>query len=266
MLENRRKLHRGIFVDKEYSVETSRNRKLLKPIFNTARKMEKYKGKCRLDADKLIVKGVEYTKDNLAALPEDISTFCSTSKSENNITTFFGELNPLSNFYPTSFEYNDIVFHSSEQLIQYMKAVYFEDSNTATSILNCDNALECKHLARNITKFNRDEWIKVAGDMCDTGIYEKFNQNKHLANILINTGSSMLVEASRDRDWGCGVSLYDDRCLAPQTWYAQGLLGQILEEVRRRLTNRNNIKGSNDDKGTCEEHIDTLQTDPESKS
>ena len=127
-----------------------------------------------------------------------------------------------------------------------MKAVYYEDSDVATAILNSDTALKCKQLAKDIKRFNREEWIKIAGEMYDVGIYEMFNQNEELAKLLLSTGTRKIVEASRDRDWGCGLSIGDDRCLAPVTWYSQGLLGQILEEVRNKLL-ENNTEGSNND-------------------
>ena len=117
-----------------------------------------------------------------------------------------------------------------------MKAMYFEDSDVATAILNSETPLESKHLARDIKNHNREEWNKVAQEMCGVGIYEKFNQNDDLAKLLLQTGTRTIVEASKDRDWGCGLSIYDDRCLAPQTWYSQVLLGKILEFVRNKLT------------------------------
>ena len=161
-------------MDRKYSDETANNRKLLKPMFNAARKLDEYKGKCRLDEDTLVIHGKQYTTINLHALPDNISGPRVSSKQNNSIFAFFGELNPISNFYPCNIEYNEITFHSAERLIQYMKAMYFEDSHTADAILNSVTALECKLLARDIKNFNRDEWMKVAADMCDVGVLEKF--------------------------------------------------------------------------------------------
>ena len=86
--------------------------------------------------------------------------------------------------------------------------------------------------------------MKAAKVMCEKGIFEKFRQNELLANLLMSTESQMLAEASRDTDWGTGMSLYDERCLVQSTWYAQGLLGTILEEVRQKLVDS---KGGNSD-------------------
>ena len=204
-----------------------------------------------MEGDSLIIHGKKYTKNNLKTLPDNISGFSVTSRCDGNILAFFGELNPFSNFHPSPFTYDGVQYHSAEQMIQYMKACFFEDEIIAQHILQCDNALECKQIARNISGYKREEWMKAAKVMCENGIFEKFKQNEPLANLLMSTENQLLAEASKDTDWGIGMSLYDERCLIRSTWYSQGLLGSILEGVRRRLLN---IKGGN--RTTQEEEID----------
>ena len=242
LLENKCRIERGIYVDKEYGPETEKNRQILRPIFNAARKHPDYKGQCKMEADVLIIQGKCYTTENLFSLPDNINGFQVTSKCDGSTLAFFGELNPFSNFHPTNFEHNGILYHSSKQMIQHMKAVFFQDEEASQQILECKTALECKQMARNITGYDREKWLKSAKDMCEGGIYEKFHQNDSLANLLISTGEQTLVEASWDTDWGIGITLQDNRCLYKQTWYSQGLLGEILEEVRSGLLNS---KGGN---------------------
>ena len=250
ILENKRNLGKGIFAEQEYGLETSKNRRLLRPVLNAARRQEEYRGKCRMEGDSLIIHGKRYTKNNLKTLPDNISGFSVTSRCDGNILAFFGELNPFSNFHPSPFVYDGVQYHSAEQMIQYVKACFFEDEVIAQHILQCDNALECKQIARNISGYKRDEWMKAAKVMCENGIYEKFKQNEPLANLLMSTENQLLAEASKDTDWGIGMSLHDERCLIKSTWYSQGLLGSILEDVRRRLLN---ITGGN--KSTQEEEM-----------
>ena len=188
LLENKKRLGRGIFADREYGPETEKNRKLLRPIFNAARKHENYKEKCKWEGDKLIINGKEYTVETIGTLPPKINGFSATIKSDGLTLAFFGELNSLSKFHPCEFEHNGIIFHSSEQLIQYMKSIYFDDKVCATAILNSDSPLQCKMLAKNIINFDNEEWMKVARGLCDVGIYEKFHQNPSLKNLLLSTG------------------------------------------------------------------------------
>ena len=94
---------------------------------------------------------------------------------------------------------------------------------------------QCKDLARNITNFNRDSWNDNAKEMCESGISAKFEQNPELAEILTSTENKTLVECCSDWVWGNGVPLFDDNCLKPEFWSSQGILGEILEEVRSKL-------------------------------
>ena len=195
LLEHKRSLPKGIYVDREYGEETEKNRKLLRPIFNLARKHPDYKNKCRMDGDVLVIKGMCYTVDNLHSLPEEINGASASSKSNETTMAFFGELNLLSNFYKCEFEYTGINFHSSEQMIQYMKAIFFEDTVSATSILNCETALECKRASAYIKGYSNKTWSKCAQEMCEGGIFQKFKQNPELATNIwkeINRSKSRL--------------------------------------------------------------------------
>ena len=95
LLHSRSYLPEGIYVDKEYSEETEKARKILKPILKLAASKPHYKGKCKIDEDVLIIQGKRYTVSNLHTLPEDISTFEATTKSTKDAIGFFGELNPF---------------------------------------------------------------------------------------------------------------------------------------------------------------------------
>ena len=121
LLERKKKLKQGIYVDREYSEKEEAERKLLHPILRAARKHTHYWGKCKLDGTKLVIKGKSYMRKNLDQLPEDISTSTISSKESPTSIGFFGELNPLSNFFPSEFSYSGIQYHSSEQLIQRRK-------------------------------------------------------------------------------------------------------------------------------------------------
>ena len=237
LFANKRRLPQGVFADREYGEETDKARRKLRPIFNTARKLDKYKGKCKLDADRLIIHGTTYTIEDLHLLPDDISGFKSTSRSGNGVLAFFGELNPLSNFHSCVFEHSGEMFHSSEQLIQYMKAIFFDDNGTADRILRSSTALECKSLSKNIPNYDRDRWMGSAKTLCESGIYQKFKQNPAMAAALLDTGNQKLVEASYDKDWGTGIPLSDRNCIHEDHWNSRGLLGIILEEVRNKLSN-----------------------------
>ena len=98
MLENRGYLSEGVFADKEYPIEVERIRRSLLPILQAAKKLDHYKGQCRMNYDKVVINGKDYTMNNLHELPDDINAFKVTSKENDDAIGFFGEINPLSNF------------------------------------------------------------------------------------------------------------------------------------------------------------------------
>ena len=88
------------------------------------------KKQSRLEDDKLVLKGRSYNVNTLNQLPEELNVFKVTSKENENTVGFFGEINPLSNFYPSTFMYDGVQYISSEQLIQANKAKFFGDLET----------------------------------------------------------------------------------------------------------------------------------------
>ena len=163
-----------------------------------ARNKESYAGKCKLEGDTLIIKGLSYTVADLEKLPQDLSCTKVTSKSTDDIIAFFGELNPLSNFHDCSFTHDGISFHSSEQFIQYHKALYFKDRQVADTIISADTALKCKSLAKKLVNYDHTKWKEDASKVCTPGICAKFHQNPCLMHYLQSTGRKTIVEATFD--------------------------------------------------------------------
>ena len=233
ILENRFDLDKGIFFDKEYPPDVERKRRTLLPILKAAKRLTDYKKQSRLEDDKLILKGKPYTVNTLNQLPEELNVFEVSSKQNESVVVFFGEINPLSNFYLAPFNYEGVRYISSEQFIQSTKANYFGDIETQEQILSCATSWECKEISRQIRNVVETRWDEVAGDLCYPGIRAKFQQNPYVLDTLIRrTGSKRIAESAADRIWGCGRSLGDPLCLDTNSWISQGLLGRILESIR----------------------------------
>ena len=195
LLQHKKHLPDGVFVDREYCVEMEKERQYLRPILKKARKFEDLRGSYRMDGSTLVIQGKKYTRTNVHQLPEKISGFNCTSKSDDETICFFGELNPFSNFHPCSFEVAGIKYHSSEQFIQHMKARFFEDKKSAEAILHAATPRECKQLFKGIVNYNYDSWVNMAKELCKPGISAKFFQNPDLAKMFEVTGNKSLVEA-----------------------------------------------------------------------
>ena len=186
LLENRSHLPKGVFVDKQFSEETEKERRKLHPILCAARKSENYQGKCRMDGLTLVIKGRNYTSANLHTLPLEINGYMATSKCDAYNTTigFLGELNPRSNFHLTPFKINGYQYHSSEQFIQQQKCKMFGDQETEALIMATESALECKQLSRDIKNFDPERWKQNAKASCTPGILAKLEQNEQLFSSI----------------------------------------------------------------------------------
>ena len=237
LLSNKTHLPKGVLVDKQYSEETEKERRKLRPILRAARKSENYKGKCRMDGSVLVIKGRNYMSDNLHTLPLEINGYSATSREsqDENMIGFFGELNPLSNFHPTPFAINGQNYHSSEQFIQQQKCILFGDHDTEKLTMSSESALDCKILSKDIKQYDHERWKQNAKTSCTPGILAKFEQNQTLQKLLLSTKNRHLVECCHDKFRGTGVPLHDTDALIHSNWHSLGLLGEILESVRSIL-------------------------------
>ena len=201
----------------------------------------------------LIIRGLSYTKDDIHKLPEELNGFNVSSKhnEERNVFGFFGDVNPLSNFYPCKFTYKNVSYHSSEQMIQHLKLKLFEDTASSEKILKADTPLECKLLSKDITNFNRETWYEAAKELCCGGIIEKFAQNADLKSKLLSTGNKTIIQSCYDRLWGTGIPLHDDRWAQQDMWSNQGILGEMLETSRSFLSTQS-ANNQNDSSSTNE--------------
>ena len=213
VLENRYYLPQSIFVEREYTEETEQKRKILRPYLCAARNINHYVGRCRISGDKLIVNSRKYSTDELDQLPEDLSRYEISTKCGHSNMCFFGELNPLLNFHKATFTYSGKTYHSSEQFIQKTKAEHFGENRVTKDIMHATTPLECKRLAREITRYDHQEWSNIAKSKCEPSITSKFQQNPVLMNLLLSTGDVIIAEATYDKLWGTGVPLHHDNAL-----------------------------------------------------
>ena len=235
IIEAKKNLQKGIFVDRRYCDASEYERKRLRPILTAARRLDEYHGKCRMEGKELYIKGKYYSLKNLDELPQNISTHAASSRQDANYYGYFSELNPLSNFHPAMFEHDGKQYHSSEQFIQAQKAIYSNNNEMHSKIMGAKPAIRCKILGKEITGCDITKWNSDAESICYPGILSKFQQNPGLANFLKNTGDRTILECCYDKVWGNGIPLSDPNCINPSKYTNQGIMGTILERVRDDL-------------------------------
>lgn len=150
--------------------------------------------------------------------------------------TFWGSC--FSNFYPTSFILNDIVWKSSEQCFMWLKAKTFNDEEIATKILQCNTPKEAKKSGRQIKEFSDEVWDKVKETVMHEVVYAKFSQNPLLKRVITNSAfnGKYFVEGNPfDKVWAVALDWRDPRIMDETNWQGENLLGKVLDKVRAEL-------------------------------
>lgn len=143
----------------------------------------------------------------------------------------------LSNWYPSDFTVNGINFSSMEQYMMYQKALRFGDTKIADKILATDDVAKIKKLGREVQGYDDSVWNGVRQIIVYEGLMAKFSQNEDLKAKLLETKDVILAEcAVRDKIWGIGLSMTDEKRFDKDKWKGQNLLGYALMLVREHLS------------------------------
>lgn len=142
----------------------------------------------------------------------------------------------FSQWYEASFTANDKGYQTAEHFMMAAKARLFNDLESEEKILQAKTPGEAKKLGRGVKGFDNDVWLGNRFAIVVEANLHKFGQNEELKEFLLNTGDSILVEASPvDKIWGVGLAADDAAIENPQSWNGLNLLGFALMEVREQL-------------------------------
>ena len=232
IMQHKKNLPNGIYINGEFPLEVKRNRDKLRPIWKLAKNHSEYRDKCKLSGDRLVINRINYTVNDLHNLPKDLAPYKAAQQENHEYIAFHGEHSPWSKFHPSPFVIDGQCYHSAEQWIQFSKAMLFGDSSTANKILQADSLHECKCLSYQINGVNNKKWRASGFELCLKGVEAKFKQNKELWSMLKTMKPKTVVEASTDRLWGTGISLKGTHVLDSRRWYRKGWLLEMLHTVR----------------------------------
>ena len=150
-----------------------------------------------------------------------------------NFTFFYSNSHPFSNWYKMPFIHNGKEFNCGEQFMMYKKAMLFKDYDVADMIMTQSNPRNQKFLGRQVRNFVEAEWNAVCKPTMVEGLTSKFMQDTYSLTTLLDTGDTIIVEASpTDRIWGVGLAENDPLILDPTKWRGTNWLGDVLMEVR----------------------------------
>ena len=180
ILRNRKSLPTGIFVSEDLPEEWSDRRKVLRPIYNAAKQIEKLKTKTRLNKDRLIIDGHTFTagpNNNVSEANKFVNVVSTCERSNDSTIVFLGSLSPFSNLYKTKFTIDNVSYNSAEQYIQSEKASVFGDYATQARIMQEENTYKIKNLEQ---KFEISQWKNGAQSekrASHKAVFQKFSQN-----------------------------------------------------------------------------------------
>lgn len=119
----------------------------------------------------------------------------------------------------------------------YQKALRFGDTKIADKILATDDVAKIKKLGREVQGYDDSVWNGVRQIIVYEGLTAKFSQNEDLKAKLLETKDVILAEcAVRDKIWGIGLSMTDEKRFDKDKWKGQNLLGYALMLVREHLS------------------------------
>jgi len=142
----------------------------------------------------------------------------------------------LSQWYPSKFVVDGVVYWTAEHWMMSEKARLFGDEETLDEILKADSPKLAKDWGRRVSGFDQRVWNSHCFDIVVQGNIHKFTQNPDLKAKLLGTGHDILVEASTfDNIWGIGLAQDDYFATNPAVWTGKNLLGLALMKVRTLL-------------------------------
>ncbi|MEM9924775.1 MAG: NADAR domain-containing protein [Cyanobacteria bacterium P01_D01_bin.50] len=131
----------------------------------------------------------------------------------------------FSNFSPHPIEMNNIFLPTVEHYYQGQKYLGSPDEEIIPLIHAASTPEDAAALGRCPTRRLRADWEVVKTQIMREAVLKKFLTHADIREILLSTGSELLVEDSpKDYFWGCG---------AAKT--GKNHLGQILMSVREEL-------------------------------
>ena len=143
------------------------------------------------------------------------------------ITSFEGRYEFLSNFAVSPIFYEGEQYPTVEHAYQALKANKEEDR---LAIQQLPTPGKAKRMGRKIEM--RPDFEKIKLEVMKKCLREKFKEGSHLADKLLSTGDSLLVEGNDwgDKLWGMVIE--------NKTYVGENLLGLMLMEIRFDLTKK----------------------------
>ena len=185
---------------------------------------------CRTGKYAVHIDGVKFDDNNLQDLPPQLQpTNLKQIQLDDNTIAYQSEYAPFSNFYPREIRIGQLRFFCAEQAFQFLRAKKLGKHLAATRIYLSRDVRYIKQVGHDIG--TSKEWEEQQYELMYTILKKKFNQHNDLKTLLLKTDDMELVEATPDRNWGCGATL-SSNILRKKDWKGKNKHGKILMTIR----------------------------------
>tara|TARA_B100001105_G_C22311372_1_gene408266 strand:- start:261 stop:797 length:537 start_codon:yes stop_codon:yes gene_type:complete len=165
---------------------------------------------------------------------------------------FWGAEDFLSQWHPSSFNYEGLTFKTAEHWMMFQKAVLFDvpfdtaadirnyleqpkqSLHIANKIIRAETPKKAKALGKQVEKFNKPVWGKIVKPVLYRGNHLKLNQNPELMEQFLDFKGKRFVEASPyDKIYGIGMNALHPHATQPEKWQGQNILGDCFTQLSR---------------------------------
>ncbi|KAH7823109.1 putative NADAR family protein [Monocercomonoides exilis] len=136
-------------------------------------------------------------------------------------------------WFTSPFVVDSIRYNTAEHWMMAEKARLFNDDVSLQNILKASTPRKAKELGRGVKNFNGTVWEQKKFDIVYQGNLHKFSQHPELKALLMETKSSIIVEASPlDAIWGIKMAASNPKATNPHEWKGENVLGFAIMAVR----------------------------------
>ena len=217
----------GIYLNDDVTLGTRKKRDEFRSVATLARTMG---SDVRVHGDGIIIDGQKFRHNDI--LPEKYSLAKSKTVEILGELYFHSEHSFLSNFYPSPINDENEIYQTAEHFLQATKCRMAKDTTRLNQVMTAQTPLDAKRIADQILE--TAEWRHGREALLTSVINKKFDQNPHLADMLVATGNLKLNEATNNSYYGIGATLHS-KALRDRAYSGLNKLGQVLVSKRNSL-------------------------------
>ena len=186
----------------------------------------------KLRGSVLIIDGMRLTYKDIDHLPYGLSMEAVKILKVEDGYAFQSHHAYMSNMFKIDIMYEGTIYKSAEHFYTAEFVRHHDKLDLLPSILDAEDGYAAKRIIRNLE--NDDTWEEAKFKVMRKIITLKFDQNDGIKDKLIAT-SGHLYEATKDIEFGCGLTLGQNKEIKQGSIKGKNMLGKILCEYRDEL-------------------------------